>query len=117
MDFHFITIAAHKKRTKNTTNYGVLTDILLTEIQKLALLIKIVMDSNPNLYKELSIRTKIPRNERVIFIKQAKSHTDNMLQIADYIVNISAQKIKKKPRANLYYRRIASKCLRFIELE
>ena len=118
MDFKFVAISTHKKRIKGAANYALLARELATKIQQLFDGgIKIVMDSNPSLYKELSKITKVPRNERTIFIKQAKSHSDNMLQMADYVVNISAQKLKARTHGEFYFRKIAKKCLVFIELE
>lgn len=116
MDFSFVTVTIQKKRTKGTANYRILGETLVVEIRREFLPIRIIMDSNPSLYKELSIRTKVPKSQRDIYIKQAKSHTDNMLQVVDYVANVSAQYVKSKTHSIESYSKIKRKCRGFIRL-
>ena len=116
MEFSFVTIAMRKKRTKGAANYRVLGENLVAETRRDFLPIRIIMDSNPSLYKELSIQTKVPKSRRNIYIKQAKSHTDNMLQVADYVANISAQWVKCRAHSEKSYGKIKQKCRGFIRL-
>jgi hypothetical protein len=64
------------------------------------------MDSNPMLYARLKKHVKM-RGLRDIQFKQAKSHSDNLLQLVDYVVGICSKKAKNAQKSAELYRTIA----------
>ncbi|MDO4967506.1 MAG: DUF3800 domain-containing protein [Candidatus Saccharibacteria bacterium] len=115
LEFRFITIAIHKNDFKKTASYSRIAGLLVDEIQKRFPEIKIEMDSNPIFYTE--IRKEI-RKRRIKYIKfrERNSRNSRLIQVADYVVNISAKKVKNTPTANRWYKAIAKKVLAFIEI-
>lgn len=73
------------------------------------------MDSNPTLHVELRERIH-ERKLKNIKIREQKSHNNPLVQVADYIVNISAKKVKRAPKTLPQYKMISQKVLTFIEI-
>lgn len=115
LDFRFITIAIHKNDFKKTASYPRLSMLIMDEIQKRYPEIKLEMDSNPLLFAELRKRIK-ERNLKYVKIKQRNSRSNRLIQLADYVVNISAKKVKNTPKATEWYKHISKKVLAFIEI-
>ena len=115
LDFRFITIAIHKNDFKRTASYVRLSSLIVDEIEKRFPEIKIEMDSNPALHAELRKRTK-ERKLKNIKIRERNSRHSRLIQVADYVVNVSAKKVKNTPRAREWYGLIAKKVLAFIEI-
>ncbi len=111
LDFRFITIAIHKNHFKKTASYARLSEFIINELEKRYPKIKIEMDSNPLLYAEL--RKQIRQHGlRYMKISQRNSRSNRLIQLADYVVNISAKKVKNAPRATDWYKYISKKVLR-----
>lgn len=115
LEFRFITIAIHKNNSKKTASYSRISGLLMDEIEKRFPDIKIEMDSNPILYAELR---KCIRERKLngIKIRERNSRSSRLIQVADYVVNISAKKAKITPRSREWYTVIAKKVLAFIEI-
>lgn len=115
LDFRFITIAIHKNDFKRTASYSRISDLLMDEIEKRFPDMKIEMDSNPTFYAELRKRIR-ERKLSGIKIRERNSRSNHLIQVADYVVNISAKKAKTTPRSREWYTVIAKKVLAFIEI-
>lgn len=115
LDFRFITVAIHKNAYKKTASYARLSGLLVNEIATRFPNLKIEMDSNPTLHAEL--RKKMREcNARGVKICERNSRSSRLIQVADYVVNISAKKVKNTPNARNWYGLIAKKMLAFIEV-
>lgn len=114
MKFEFISILIRKTRDKGNASYEKLAEILVDQLVTLTIHdLRIIMDSNPLLCKNIKtyIRKKSLYNIRV---REAKSHSENLIQLADYVVNVSCKNARtdysRKCRKNLM-----KKCRLFIE--
>lgn len=87
----------------------------MDEIQKRFSEIKIEMDSNPILHAEFRKRIR-ERGLKGVKIRERNSRHSRLIQIADYVVNISAKKVKNTPKAREWYNIIAKKVIAFIEV-
>lgn len=111
LNFRFVTVSIKKDNSKRTASYGKIAELLVAKIQKLSMEeIKIEMDTNPLLYISLKKQFKLQGVES-IRIRQAKSHTSTAVQIADYVVGLSAKKLKK-PALVDWYEYVADKEIR-----
>lgn len=115
LDFRFITIAIHKNDFKKTASYNRLSSLIMDEVEKRYSTIKLEMDSNPLLYAEMRKQIK-ERKLRYVKIRQRNSRSNRLIQLADYVVNISGKKAKNTPKAAEWYRTISKKVLTFIEI-
>lgn len=115
MQFRFITIIIHKNEFRKTASYARISNLLMDEIEKRFPSIKMEMDSNPTLHAELRKRIH-ERKLKNIKIREQKSHNNPLIQVADYVVNISAKKVKKAPKTLPQYKMISQKALIFIEV-
>lgn len=108
LDFNFITIAIRKNDFRKTASYVRLSGLLIEEIKKRFPKIKIEMDTNPTLYAELRKRIR-EHKLKYIKLRERNSRHSRLIQIADYVVNISAKKIKNTPKARDWYKFIVKK--------
>lgn len=115
LDFRFITVAIHKNDFRKTASYARMSDLVIEEINKRFPEIKIEMDSNPILYKEFRKRIR-ERKLKYVKIRERDSRQSRLIQVADYVVNISAKKVKNTPTAREWYSVISKKVLAFIEI-
>ena len=115
LDFHFISIAIHKNDFKKTASYARLSSLLMDEVEKRFPEIKIEMDSNPTLFVEFRKRIR-ERSLKTIKIRERNSRHNRLIQVADYVVNISAKKVKNAPKSREWYSFIAKKVSVFIEI-
>jgi len=115
LEFQFITVAIRKDATHKLASYAHVAELLLPEIARHAKDIHILMDSNPILCSKLKKRAKDSKLYGVRF-KQAKSHTDNLLQLADYIAALCARKAKNPEKEYASFRAIAKKQWAFLEI-
>ena len=115
LDFRFITIAIHKNDFKKTASFARMSNLLIDEIEKRFPEIKIEIDSNPTLYTEFRKRIR-ERKLKYVKIRERNSRHSRLIQVADYVVNISAKKVKNTPKARDWYNLIAKKVLVFTEI-
>ena len=115
IDFRFITVAIHKNDFRKTASYARISSLVMDEIEKRFPEIKIEMDSNPTLHAELRKRIK-ERKLKNIKIRERNSRHSRLIQVADYVVSISARKVKNTPKARDWYKPIAKKVLSFVEI-
>lgn len=115
LDFRFITVAIHKNDFKKTASYARLARLIMGEIKKRFPEIKIEMDSNPTLRAELR---RAMREEKMngVKIRERNSKDSLLVQVADYVANISGKKVKNTPKARELYGLIARKVLAFVEI-
>ena len=114
LKFQTITVAIRKNDFKRTASYARIAGYLASEISSNCPGIRILQDSNPILYKEL--RTQFKKSIDGTAIKMARSHSDNLLQLADYVVSLSAKKIKGNTKAVKQYKPFISKQIFFGEI-
>ena len=115
LDFRFITVAIHKNDFKKTASYSRISNLVIDEIEKRFPEIKIEMDSNPTLYAEFRKRIR-ERKLNYVKIRERNSKHSSLIQLADYVANISAKKAKNTPKARDLYGIITKKVLAFIEI-
>ncbi len=115
LEFRFITVAIHKNDFRRTASYARISNLLMDEIEKRFPEIKIEMDSNPTLYAEMRKRIR-ERKLNGVKIRERNSRSSRLIQVADYVVNISAKKVKNTPKAREWYKTIAKKVLAFVEI-
>ena len=108
LKFRFITIAIRKDDFRSTATYNKISRELVNIVRDNFSELKIEMDSNPTLYTEIKNQIKLTKIKNVK-IYQSKSHSSDMIQIADYVANLSAKKIKNTTFAKKYYSYIKHK--------
>ena len=113
LDFCFISIAIRKNDFKKTASYARISELLAKEMTKYSPKITVEMDLNQTLYLELrkAIRKQCLDD---IKIRQRDSRKSRLIQVADYVVNISAKKAKYAQIANKWYGYIKEKEIEFI---
>jgi len=114
LNFRTITVALRKNDFKKTASYARIAEYFTNEVIANFENIRILQDSNPVLNKELNIQLKKRRSK--ITIKMARSHSDNLLQLADYIVGLSAKKLKGTGKAVMHYKPFIKKQIYFGEI-
>lgn len=115
LNFHFISIAIRKNDFKKTASYARISKLMMDEIEKRFPEIKIEMDSNPVLHAEFRKRLR-EHNLKTIKIRERNSRHSRLIQVADYVANISAKKAKSTPKAHDLYSNITKKVLTFITI-
>jgi hypothetical protein len=115
LEFRFITVAIKKNHSRRHASYGHLAELLVREIKSQPNKINVKMDSNPTLCTELKKQIKLAKL-RNVRVKEAKSQSENLIQLADYVVNLSSKKAKQLPKSIEWYRPIAKKQTAFIEI-
>ena len=115
MDFHFITVSIHKNDFRKTASYARISALIVDEIEKRFPKIKIEMDKNPTLHAELRKKIK-ERKLKDLKIRERDSRHSRLVQVADYVVNISAKRVKNTPKSKELYKNISKKVLAFIEI-
>ena len=113
LDFSFITIALKKDKYGKTATNIEIAEKLIEELVKYCQKVKIEMDTNPRLHDR--IRREIRKRGLVgINVRERKSKNNQLIQIADYVVNISFKHIKKPVKTQKWFDAIRSKCLAFV---
>lgn len=115
LNFIFITIVIHKNDFKKTASFTRMSELIINIIEKHFPIIKIEMDSNPILYAELRKRIR-EKNLKNIKVRERNSRSSRLIQVADYVVNISTKKAKNTPKSCELYRFIKDKELIFLEI-
>lgn len=115
LNFIFITIVIHKNDFKKTASFTRMSELIVNIIEKHFPIIKIEMDSNPILYAELRKRIR-EKNLKNIKVRERNSRSSRLIQVADYVVNISTKKAKNTPKSCELYRFIKDKELIFLEI-
>ena len=115
LDFKFVTIAIKKNHARTHASYPRLAELLIREISAISDEMKIEMDTNPPLCAELRKQTRAAKLYKLKF-REVKSHKDNLIQIADYVVSLSSHKARNTVKSAENYRAIAKKQLVFLEI-
>lgn len=115
LNFIFITIVIHKNDFKKTASFARMSELIINIIEKHFPIIKIEMDSNPILYTEFRKRIR-EKNLKNIKVRERNSRSSRLIQVADYVVNISTKKAKNTPKSCELYRFIKDKELIFLEI-
>jgi len=114
LDFRTITVSIRKNDFRKTASYARIARYIANEVESNCPGISIIQDSNPILYKELNILFK--ESKSGISIKKTRSHSDNLLQLADYITGLSAKRVKGTVKAVKQYKPFISKQIYFGEI-
>jgi len=113
-NFRTITIAIRKNDFKRTATYHKIAYNLVREILSRYKNISITIDSNPILLKEL--KQELKANKSSIPVKSMRSQSNNLIQLADYVVALSTRKLKGTDKAINQYRPLIQKQDCFIEI-
>lgn len=108
LNFRFITVAIRKNDFRKTASYSRLSALLIAEIEKHFSEITIEMDSNPTFYAALRKQTRA-RNLRGVKIRERSSRSNRLIQVADYVANISSKHLKYTAKGQTLYAKIAKK--------
>jgi hypothetical protein len=73
------------------------------------------MDANPILCNELRRQSRKMKLHGVKF-REIKSHKDDLVQLADYVVSLSTGKARNIPKAAENYRKITKKQIIFVDV-
>ena len=92
-----------------------MSELIVNIIEKHFPIIKIEMDSNPILYAELRKRIR-EKNLKNIKVRERNSRSSRLIQVADYVVNISTKKAKNTQKSCELYKFIKDKELIFLEI-
>jgi len=114
LNFRTITIALRKNDFKRTGSYSRIAGYLATEIISNCPKIHILLDSNPILLKELELKLGLANAN--VSMKMVRSHSENLVQLADYVVALSARKLKGTDKAIKQYHPLIKKQVYFGEL-
>ena len=114
LDFSIITVALRKNDYKRTASYSRLSNYLASEISSYCPKIHILLDANPLLHKELKMKLKT--FDVNVSLKMVRSHSDNLIQLADYVVALSTRKLKSYDKALALYKPLIAKQLYFGEI-
>lgn len=115
LDFEFVTIALKKnENSKTVTNYRI-ANLLIDELEKIYDKLKIEMDINPLLYDKIR-KTIRERGLKEIKIRERNSKNNQLIQVADYVVNISYKYIKNPIKLKKWFSAIRGKCIAFVEI-
>ena len=87
MSFSCTAVAIKKRRDKKVASYGEAARLLVRDFSFDKSKVKIEMDSNPVLFKELKGQIKMSC-ERKVKLRQIRSSSSDGVQLADYMVNI-----------------------------
>jgi len=101
-EFRIITISIKKSGWRSHASYQNLAMYLVREIVARYETMKILLDSNPILYKELEHQFKVAKSN--ISAKMVSSQSDNLVQLADYVVALTSRKLKGSAKAIKQYR-------------
>lgn len=92
LKFCFVTVAIRKTRVKKHASYAAIAKMLVCEIEKVCSEIRVEMDSNPVLSKALKIALR-ESSVRYCRVREVESCRSDLVQMADYIVNMSAKEV------------------------
>lgn len=116
LDFSFITVALKKDEYgKRATNIEI-AERLIGELTELHQEIKIEMDTNFRLHDRLRKEIR-KRGLTGVSIRECKSKGNQLIQIADYIANISYKYVRKPAKAKTWFYSIKKKCQTFIIIQ
>jgi hypothetical protein len=115
LDFKFITVVIKKNGDRRHASYPRIAALLMREMAIHFTDGKIEMDANPILYAELRRNAKASKLTKIRF-KEVKSHQNDLVQLADYVVSLSAARAKNLTASAENYRHIASKQLALVEI-
>lgn len=114
LNFVFMTFAIKKNSTKRYASYANLAKMLIEKLKnQYADEIKIILDANPVLYRELN---KIKKNSKIksIHFKEGDSAKDDRLQLVDYIVGCHGQIIRGGKEENFSKMKTKNICTEII---
>jgi len=114
LEFRIITISIKKSGWRTHASYQNLAMYLVREIVSRYQNMKILLDSNPILHKELEHHLKAAKSN--IVVKMVSSHSDNLVQLADYVVALTSRKLKGSAKAIKQYRPLIKKQLYYSEI-
>jgi hypothetical protein len=115
LDFKFITVTIKKNGNRLHASYPRLARLLIREIAASYTDVKVEMDANPILYAELRRSARNTKLSKVKF-REIKSHKNDLVQLADYVVSLSTAKAKNLVNSTENYRNIAKKQLTYHEI-
>lgn len=115
LDFQFYAISIHKDSTYKHASYLRVAELLIPKLPHQTK-INLLMDRNPGLYDKLKEAAR--KHPHLDFsIKQSGAHTNNLLQLTDYVTAICARSSKKLRHGTEDFLAIKRKCLDFIQID
>ena len=115
LDFQFISIAIKKTESYKFASYDRIAKLLLREIVTYAPNIRIEMDTNPLLFTRLKRNAK-ELGVKTVRIKQTKSNSNNLVQLADYVAALSSRRAKNSVKDLGQYRAVMKKLIYYSEI-
>lgn len=112
--FRFITVSLKKTRKKKDASYAEVARLLVQELRKICDETVIVMDKNPTLCA--SMRKELRAAELKFSLREVESKKNDLIQLTDYVVNLSARKVKESSKISEQYRCLLRKQLVFLDI-
>ena len=114
IEFRFITFRIKKGIIKKHSSYTDVAEAIIEVVRKTGSRIRVILDMNPALYKELN---KIKKRERLknIFFEERNSKTNDRLQLVDYVVSGHARYLKIGKEED--FEKILNKNIRLIDID
>ena len=92
LDFKVLSVSIKKDDFRGTASFANMSELALELLEKKNVDVSALMDVNPRLCRELNVRKK---NYAVkLHFKEAKSHANDLIQVADYVVALRARFLK-----------------------
>ena len=113
LDFSFITISLRKDEQGDKATNIEIAERLIEKLSKFSQSMRIEMDTNPRLYDRLRKEIR-KRGLAGMNVRERKSKNNQLIQVADYIVNISAKHTRKPVKTKAWFGAIKKKCLAFV---
>jgi len=115
MDFKFITVAIRKSSARKLASYSNVAELIVTELARQTKNAVVLLDSNPVLCSKLKKQVKTSGLQGIKF-KQAKSRSDNLIQLADYVTAICTKRAKNPRKSFPVFNSISKKQLAFLDI-
>ena len=109
LDFRFVSISIKKDNYQKTASFGNMSTYIMDVLERNGFDVKIIMDTNPRLKKELCSKKK---NYKVdVRFSEKKSRGNSLIQVADYVTAIKARYLKNSSKKGVkqMYSRIMGK--------
>lgn len=92
LDFDFVSVSIKKDTHQKTASFPKMAHLILDVLEKNHLDVKIIMDTNPRLRRELRVAKKGSNSNS--HFSEKKSRGNSLIQLADYVTAIRTRYIK-----------------------
>lgn len=111
LNFNFFYVSIKKDGSRATASFSKMTSLLLESLQTTAPKLKLEMDKNPRLYKEIRSRKK--SYSILLHVAEKDSRGHNLIQLADYVTSLQSRFLRfpHSSSAEELYKKISNKII------